>query len=106
MIAYVLYIPCRGLEKKLKSLKFRLIKNHARALSILIVYIISILLIIFSIKVIIPSVSESIVDLANNIPNYYNNAINYLNNVEKDSLLYKLNVKEYVNSLQEIRIEK
>jgi len=106
LIAYILYIPCRGLENKLKDLKFKLIKNHARGLSILIVYIISILLIFFSIKVIIPSVSESIIDLSNNIPNYYNSAINYLNNVEKDSLLYKLNVKEYVNSLQEIRIEK
>ena len=53
-----------------------------------------------------PSVSESVTDLANNIPNYYNNAINYLNNVEKDSLLYKLNIKEYISSLQEIRLEK
>lgn len=106
LIAYILYIPCRGVENAIKKVKFKPIKNHARGLSVLIVYIISILLIFLSIKFIIPSVSESIMDLANNIPNYYNNAINFLNNVEKDSLLYKLNVKEYVSSLQEIRIEK
>lgn len=106
LVAYILYIPCRGVENKLKKIKFRLIKRHARGLSVLIVYTISILLIFLSIKFIIPSVSESVMDLANNIPNYYNNAINYLNNVDKDSLLYKLNIKEYVSNLQEIKIEK
>lgn len=106
LIAYILYIPCRGVENTLKKAKFKLIKNHARGLSVLIVYTISILLIFLSIKFILPSVSESITDLANNIPNYYNNAIDYLNNVDKDSLWYKLNIKEYISSLQEIRLEK
>ena len=106
LVAYILYIPCRGVENWLKSAKLKLIKKHARGLSVLIVYTITVLLIFLSIKFIIPSVSESVTDLANNIPNYYNNAINYLNNVEKDSLLYKLNIKEYISSLQEIRIEK
>ena len=106
LIAYILYIPCRGVEKFLKERKFKLIKKHARGLSVLIVYTISIILIFLSIKFIIPSVTESVNDLANNIPNYYNNTINYLNNVDEDSILYKLNVKEYINSLQEIKIEK
>ena len=106
LVAYILYIPCRGVENWLKSAKIKLIKNHARGLSVLIVYTITVLLIFLSIKFIMPSVSESVTDLANNIPNYYNNAINYLNNVEKDSLLYKLNIKEYISSLQEIRLEK
>lgn len=106
LVAYILYIPCRGVENWLKSAKFKLIKKHARGLSVLIVYTIAVLLIFLSIKFIIPSVSESVTDLANNIPNYYNNAINYLNNVEKDSLLYKLNIKEYISSLQKISLEK
>lgn len=106
LVAYILYIPCRGVENWIKSAKVKLIKNHARGLSVLIVYTITVLLIFLSIKFIMPSVSESVTDLANNIPNYYNNAINYLNNVEKDSLLYKLNIKEYISSLQEIRLEK
>ena len=106
LVAYILYIPCRGVENWLKSAKIKLIKNHARGLSVLIVYTITVLLIFLSIKFIMPSVSESVTDLANNIPNYYNNAINYLNNVEKDSLLYKLNINEYISSLQEIRLEK
>ena len=106
LVAYILYIPCRGVENWLKSAKVKLIKNHARGLSVFIVYTITVILIFLSIKFILPSISESVIDLANNIPNYYNNAINYLNNVEKNSILYKLNIKEYISSLQEIRIEK
>ncbi len=106
LVAYILYIPCRVVENWLKSAKLKLIKKHARGLSVLIVYTVTVLLIFLSIKFIIPSVSESVTDLANNIPNYYNNAINYLNNVEKDSLLYKLNIKEYISSLQKISLEK
>ena len=106
LVAYILYIPCRGVEGFLKNRKFKFVKKHARGISVLIVYTISILLIFLSIKFILPSVTESVNDLANNIPNYYNNTINYLNNLEEDSILYKLNVKEYVNSLRKIKLEK
>ena len=106
LIAYILYIPCRKVENGLKNTKLKLIKNHARGLSVLLVYVISILLIFISFKFVLPSVTESITDLTNNIPYYYNNAINYLDNVEKDSLLYKLNVKEYISVIQDIEIEK
>lgn len=106
LVAYILYIPCRGVERFLKERKLKIVKKHARGLSILFIYTISILLIFLSIKFIIPSVTESVNDLANNIPNYYNNTINYLNNLDEDSIWYKLNIKEYVNSLQEIKLEK
>lgn len=105
LVAYILYIPCRRVENFLKSRKSKFVQKHARGFSVLFVYVVTILLIFISIKFILPSVSESVTDLANNIPNYYNNAINYLNNVEEESLLYKLNVKEYVGTLQEIKIE-
>ena len=93
LVAYILHIPCRGIEKKFKSAKFKPLCKHARGLSVLLVYIITILVIFVSFKFILPSVSSSIMDLANNIPNYYNNAIDFLNNLDEDSLLYKLNIK-------------
>lgn len=106
LVAYILHIPCRGIERKFKSTKIKPLSKHARGLSVLLVYIITILVIFVSFKFILPSVSSSIMDLANNIPNYYNNAIDFLNNLDEDSLLYKLNIKEYVGMLQDIRIEK
>ncbi len=105
LVAYILYIPCRGVEKNIRKVKLKILSKHARGISVLLVYTIAITLIFVSIKFIFPSVSESVMDLANNIPNYYNNAINYLNNLDEESLLYKLNLKAYVDSLQEIKIE-
>ena len=106
LVAYILHIPCRGIEKKLRATKLKLISKHARGITVLLVYIMVILLIFVSFKFILPSVSSSVMDLANNIPNYYNNAIDFFNNLDEDSLLYKLNVKEYVGMLQDIKIEK
>lgn len=106
LVAYILHIPCRGIEKKLRATKLKLISKHARGITVLLVYIMVVLLIFVSFKFILPSVSSSVMDLANNIPNYYNNAIDFFNNLDEDSLLYKLNVKEYVGMLQDIKIEK
>lgn len=106
LVAYILHIPCRGIERKLKTSKLKLISKHARGITVLLVYILTILIIFVGFKFILPSVSSSIMDLANNIPNYYNHSIDYFNNLDEDSLLYKLNIKEYVGMLQEIKIEK
>lgn len=106
LVAYILHIPCRKIEKKFKNTKLKPLNKHARGLSVLLVYIIAILIIFISFKFVLPSVSTSIMDLANNIPNYYNNAIDFFNNLDEESLLYKLNVKEYVGMLQDVRIEK
>ena len=43
--AYILYIPCRGTEKVLKKIKFKLISKHARGISIFLVYVLIVLFI-------------------------------------------------------------
>ena len=69
LIAYILYVPCERVEKKLLKKK----KNkHARKLSIAIVYIIVILIIVVLLEFIIPALIGSVVDLITNIQNYYN----------------------------------
>lgn len=105
LLAYILYIPSRSIENTIKKTKLKILKNHARGLSVIIVYILAILLIFLVINVVMPTISTSIKDLANNLPNYYNNAINYFNNLEKDSTLSKINIKQYINKLQTINIE-
>ena len=106
LVAYILHIPCRGIEKKFRNAKIKFVSKHARGITVFLVYILTILVIFVGIKFILPSVSSSITDLANNIPNYYNNAIDYFNNLDEESLLYKLNIKEYVGMLQDIKIER
>ena len=106
LVAYILYMPCKGIEKVIKKTKFNFLKKHARGLSVLIVYFITALLIFIIINFIIPTVKTSIIDLVENLPNYYNSAIEYVDNLDEDSMLAKLNIHEYINNLKEINIGK
>lgn len=101
IIAYLFYIPCRGLEAKLKKIG---IKKKARALSILIVYAIAIIFCILIIKFIIPTVSESIMDLLSSLPTYYNSAIESIKQMPEDSILNKINAIEIIEGLGDINL--
>lgn len=105
LVAYILYMPSRGIENTLNKSKKRFLKKHSRGISVLLVYVIAALLIFVIFRFVMPTITTSITDLASNIPNYYNNAIDYFNNLEEDSIFIKLNAKQYVDKLQEINIE-
>ena len=100
LVAYILYMPCRAMQRTIEKAKPKIIKKHARGLSVLFIYILAILLIFIIINFIIPTVMTSIKDLAENVPNYYNTALEYLDNLENDSILVKLNLNEYVKNLK------
>jgi len=102
LVAYMLYFPCRKLEKLYKKIKIRPINKRARSLSVTTVYIIILVLLIFLFKIIFPMLSESIMELANSLPNYYNKAIEYLSNQPQDSLFKKIDAVSYVKKLEEI----
>lgn len=104
LMAYILYIPCKSLEKIIEKCKFNFIKKHARGLSIILVYLLLILLIFVVFNFIIPTVRDSIMDLANNVPNYYNKAIEYIEDLDEDSYLYQLNLNGYVEKVKEFNI--
>lgn len=106
LLAYILYMPCREIEGIIDKSKFKFFKKHRRGLSVFLVYLIFILLIFITINFIIPTLSTSVKELVENLPMYYNNTIEYINNLDEDSLLVKLNIKEYVNSLQEFNFGK
>lgn len=96
IIAYLFYIPCRGLEGKLRKIGF---KKKARWMSIIIVYLIAIIACLLIIKFVIPSVSESVMDLVSNLPNYYKSAIDMINEMPEDSILKKINAVQLIEGL-------
>ena len=102
IIAYLFYIPCRGIENLFK--KAKPFKKVARILSILIVYAIAILLIVLLIKIVIPAISKSIVDLASNLPGYYNSAMQYVEEMPENSFVSKEDVTNVISNLQQINI--
>lgn len=104
LLAYILYMPCRGIENALKTSKVKFLDKHSRGLSVFFTYLITFLVIFIVINFVIPNVVTSVKDLISNIPNYYNSALEYLDNLEEDSLLSKLKINDYIRELQEIDI--
>ena len=70
-IAYLLYMPCRKIERFFSKAKSKFIKKKARDLSIITVYLIILVIVVVLIGVILPVVIESVTDLMNNIQYYY-----------------------------------
>lgn len=103
LIAYLLYVPARGIERRLKKTKKKSIWNRkARGFSILIVYIIALILVILAFQYIIPILVQSIGDLINNFQSYYSASIEKLDQSEADNLLNNPVVQEILRRLREI----
>lgn len=105
ILAYVLYIPARNIEKlisKIKKTKF--IQNKARVLSVVIVYLIAILILILVINYLVPIVSSSIVDFVNHFQDYYNIITGKINSLPDDSIFKSDAVTNAVGQLGQIDI--
>lgn len=107
LIAYILYLPCRNIEKALKKTKKkRFCNKHARTLSILITYIITIIIIIILLNFIIPIVIQSLTDLLTNLPNYYNSVVEQINALPEDNILRSQKVTEAIQNIGDIDLNK
>lgn len=104
LVAYLLYIPCRNIEKLYSRSK--ILKKRARGLAIATTYIIVALLLALLINTLLPMLSESIMDLAEHLPGYYESAIEYIDNLPDDSLLSKELIQDTIKKLQEIDLTK
>jgi len=104
LLAYLLYIPCRKIEKAYK--KNKLLKNKARGLAVATTYLLLVLTITILINTLIPILSESIIDLAGNLPGYYESAIDYINDLPEDSIINKEAVEETIDKLKKIDLMK
>ncbi len=107
LIAYLFYIPCRGLERKFKKIKKpKFIAKKARTLSIITVYIIALLIIVIALTFVIPTVVKSITDLVSNFGNYYNNTVDALENMPEDSILKNEIVLNIAQAIKNIDLNK
>ena len=104
LLAYLLYFPCRKIEKMLRKVKWKFVSERARSFAIGIVYFVIVLVIIAIVKIIFPLLYESVIELAKSLPNYYNKAISFLEEQPKDSIFTKIDAISYVKKLEEINI--
>ncbi len=85
LLAYVLSIPCGGIERILARAKNGFVSKRKKALSISITYVLFLLLLVLTVRLIIPSVYKSILLFIANFQTYYNRAqqfINYINDLD------------------------
>lgn len=106
LLAYIFYIPSRKLEGMYKKISTKWIQNHARTISVLSVYAITIVIVAVIFKFVLPSISSSVKELFNNLPAYYTSAIEHINNLPEESVLNKIDMKSITNNLQNIDIAK
>lgn len=104
LLAYLLYIPSRKIEKIYS--KNKKLKKKARGLAVATTYILVVLIVALLMKILIPMLSDSIIDLAAHLPGYYENAITYINELPEDNVLRNDIVQNAITKLQQIDIAK
>lgn len=104
-ISYLLYMPCKKIERAYAKSKVKFVAKKCRSLSILTVYVIIVLLLIILINFILPVVFESVTDLINNIQYYYEIAIDNYNNLPDDNILKGDMVNDAIQSIQNLNIK-
>lgn len=100
IIAYLFYRPAAFLEKIIGKVK--ILKNKARFISVISVYLIALMLIILLVNCVFPPIRDSIVDLVGNIPGYIDTAKDYISKQEPDSILKKIDFEAITKKITEI----
>ena len=104
LIAYILYIPSRKIERIFKKSKIRFINNKARVLSIACSYIIFLILAIIVLNFIFPVLIESLTELVNNIQVYTDKTIQKYQALPDDSILKSDIVTNLIENIKNIDI--
>ena len=82
IIAYILNIPAKRMQKWLSKSKKSFIKKHTLGISIITIYVLAIMAVLAILRMLIPALYKNIMDLYNNLPNYITSFQDYINNFE------------------------
>lgn len=82
VIAYLLNIPAKKIEKLLCRSKKAALKKRAKGISILVVYLISFVIVTVVLGALLPALYRNVIDLYNNLPAYASVIENWLNDFE------------------------
>lgn len=107
LIAYLLYMPCRGVERLYKKTKKKnFVNKHARVLAVATVYIIAVLIIVIALTFVIPAIIDSAIELINNMQNYYNATLQAIDQLPAESFLKSDIVTNAIARIQDIDLER
>lgn len=106
LIAYLLYLPAKKIEKGLLKAKGKLIRKKARVISIFLTYVIAILILAIIINFVLPTIIESVIELVNNLPGYYSSLTETLDNLPEDSIWNQINAKGIIQNIEQFDFSK
>lgn len=107
LIAYVLNIPCGGIQRLLKNSQNKFIYNKSKLFSILFVYMLAFVLVFLILRIIIPSLYQSGVTFVTNFNHYYKDAQNFISNLnDLDLLNTDISVSKILDTVREFTLQK
>ena len=83
VLAYIINIPCSGVQGILDKSTNGFIVRRKRPLSFILVFLILIVIVFLILKLIVPSVSGSIAHFIENFPVYYKNTLNFVDYINE-----------------------
>ena len=107
LMAYILNIPCGGMQKLLSKSNNTYVKRSSKVLSIIIVYLLLLLILFVLLSLVIPSVYTSITLFYSRMPLYYSSAediILYIN--ELNILNINISMYQIMSSIRNFGMEK
>ena len=104
LIAYILYLPTRKTEKIIEKSKIKVIKDKARPISVIIIYILILTILIIGTKFVVPKIYESVIELINSSQGYITDIINKFSSLPEDSFLKKDFLEQAIAKLKQIDI--
>ncbi len=84
VIAYVLVVPCRFIERMLLKRSSGFLAKHRRAIAVAAIYILFLLGIVLALVAIIPALISSLVEFYNNLPSLIEDFVNWFNSLKLD----------------------
>ena len=105
LIAYLIYMPERKIEKSFKRSKNKILKKNCRKFGIISAYIIVFLVLVILTNVIWPVLVESVNEFISNFQTYYTKIIKLYNDLPSDSLLKNENFYNSLIQIQDIDLK-
>lgn len=96
IIAYILNMPCKSLEKQFEKSKVQFIRSHGKPISIVIVYAAMIAILLIAIRAVVPAIYKNIMDMYLHLPDYINSGMEFLQKFHLDERLSFLRIDENV----------
>jgi predicted PurR-regulated permease PerM len=100
VIAYLLSIPCDGMESLFDRIRLGFIRRHKKAFSVALVYVAFVLLVYFTLRLLLPRIYSSILDFVSYFPTYYRQLEGFIESINENELFpFTLDLNAFFASL-------